>query len=83
MGSTVKAVFGVYRQLRHDNAQKELIVRWNGPIPAHPDFVVQAALKRGGFDFVCSTVSIVSILQSTVIARHKAAKGARTHIFQD
>ncbi|KAF0296390.1 spicule matrix protein [Amphibalanus amphitrite] len=83
MGSTVKAVFGVHRQLRHDNAEKELIVRWNGPDPAHSDYVVQAALKRGGFDFVRSTVSIVSMLQSTVIARHKAAKCARTYIFHD
>ena len=33
MASVVKAVFGVLssRVLDHGNAEKELIVRWNGP----------------------------------------------------
>ena len=82
MGSTVKAVFGVHRQLQHENATKELIVRWNGPDPSHSDCVTQEALKRGGFDFVRSRVSIASALHGTVITRHKAIKTARTLVFK-
>ena len=82
MASTVKDMYGVHRQLNHENAAKELIVRWNGPDPSHADFLTQTALKKGGFNFTRSAVSIVSALQGTVIARHKATKCARAHIFQ-
>ena len=66
----------------HENAEKELIVRWNGPDPAHCDRLAQVALRRGGFDFVRSTVSVASMLQSVVIARLKVKKSARTNIFE-
>ena len=43
MTSVLGEVFGAYRNLEHESAAEELIIRWNGPDPAHADSVVAAA----------------------------------------
>lgn len=54
MGSVVKEVFGEHRNLKHANAARELVVRWNGPEFASADGLIQTVVRsrRENFNFV-------------------------------
>ena len=43
MASVLGEVFGAHRNLDHDSAAKELVIRWNGPDLAHSNSVVSSA----------------------------------------
>ena len=52
MGSVLKEVFSTKRQLRHDNAAKELLVRWNGPPVARAGGLVREVQTTYRHQFV-------------------------------
>ncbi|XP_043231410.1 uncharacterized protein LOC122386354 isoform X2 [Amphibalanus amphitrite] len=83
MASVVKAVFGVSssRVLDHGNAEKELIVRWNGPSVPQADGLIAAVVQKYPHldNFVRSTLS--QQVEGKVIARHKAHRCAKSHIY--
>ena len=52
MGSVLKEVFSTKRQLRHENAAKELLVRWNGPPVAKAGGLVREVRSTYRHQFV-------------------------------
>ena len=81
MGSAVKEVFGAHRQLLHENAAKELIVRWNGPDMCSADGLILEVQRRHKFNFTRSAISITAATEGTVLARHKTKKCPRESFF--
>lgn len=77
MGSVIAEVFGEHRQLDHDNAAKELIIRWNGPSLCRANRLLSSVQRRlsreDSFRCVRKTTSIGQSLEGTVITRHKRA----------
>ncbi|KAF0306494.1 hypothetical protein FJT64_022013 [Amphibalanus amphitrite] len=49
MASVLKEVFATHRQLHHDNAAKELVVRWNGPDVGEADQLISRVQSRFKF----------------------------------
>lgn len=81
MASIVKEVFGVHRQLLHENAAKELIVRWNGPDMCSADGFIREVQRRHKFNFMRSSLTIAATAEGTVIARHKTKRCPRASFF--
>ena len=77
MASAVGEVFGEHRQLNHDNAAEELVIRWNGPTLCNADRLISSVHRRlsSKDTFRCTrrTVSIAQSFEGTVISRHKRA----------
>ena len=46
MASVMKNVFKVNQVLNHENAARELVIRWNGPDVAHSDGLIEQVLRR-------------------------------------
>ena len=70
MASVIGDIFGTRRQLSHQNAAKELIVRWNSPDVFAADDLIKAVQDRHNFEFVRRTTDIRSAFHGTVISRH-------------
>ena len=81
MGSVLKEVFGTHRQLKHENAAKELVVRWNGPDVCHAGSLLRAVQDKKHFNFVRRSVNAKQALEGTVISRHKASKSCRVYFY--
>ena len=87
MASVIGDVFGDHRQLNHENAAQELVVRWNGPTMCRADRLLKSVqCKLGGQEaFRCvrrSQPSIVQALEGTVISRHKKAPDHKACLWQ-
>ena len=86
MASIIGEVFGEHRQLDHNNAAAELIVRWNGPSLCHADRLINSVRQRlsAGDTFRCTrrTTSITQALEGTVITRHKRASDGKTPMWK-
>lgn len=82
MGSMLKEIFSMHRQLLHENAAKELVIRWNGPDVDDCDALLRAVQKKKGYDFIRRSVNVKNMLAGTVIARHRATRSHRTSLFR-
>ena len=76
MCSVLGEVFGAHRNLDHESAARELVIRWNGPEPSHADSVVAAARAVLKKNFKTQKSSI-----STVIAGRMARKCPKASVF--
>ena len=76
MCSVLGEVFGAHRNLDHESAARELVIRWNGPEPSHADSVVTAAraVMRKRFKTQKNTIG-------SVIASRMARKCPRASVF--
>ena len=83
MGSVLKDVFKNSRVLDHDNAAKELIVRWNGPDVAHADGLVDQVLRRNPDMNNFVRASIAQAVKGTVISRHLSSRHPRSFIYPE
>ena len=82
MGNVVQDVFGQHRQLSHENAARELFIRWNGPDITASDSLLDKVQRKYGNKFVRTDPrSIAASLQGTVVRRHQAKRCPRAHIF--
>lgn len=79
MGSVLKEVFSYKRQLKHENAAKELIIRWNGPAIGAADRLIHDVQRSHKFDFVRRDAR-VNTMVGAVIQKH-LGKGATSSIF--
>lgn len=84
MASTIKAVYGSSsnRVLDHKNAEKELIVRWNGPSVPQSDGLISDVLKKYPELDNFVRASLGQTLEGKVIARHKQEKCPRSYIYR-
>lgn len=82
MASAAKNVFGMNRSLHHENAAKELTVRWNGPDVQHSDSLIESVIKRNPRLNNFVRASIRQAAEGTVIARYKAEKSSQTYLFR-
>lgn len=82
MASVAKEVFGAHRQLSHENAAKELVVRWNGPDTCSADWLVTEVQRRHKYNFTRSATSIMAAVEGTVIARHRSTPSVLTAVFK-
>ena len=82
MAGIVKVVFGPHRRLLHENAAKELIIRWNGPELCSADGLVNRVQQKYRFNFSRSSVSIAAATEGTVIARYKSQKCPRLSYYE-
>ena len=83
MASVLKNVFKDNRVLDHDNAVKELIIRWNGPDVAHVDGFIEHVLRRNPELNNCVRSNIAQAVESTVISRQRSTRHPRTLIYPD
>lgn len=83
MGSVLKAVFRDNRVLDHENAARELIIRWNGPDVAHADGLIERLLRRNPELNNCVRANISQAVEGTVIARHLSTRHPRSLIYPD
>ena len=83
MGSVLKAVFRDNRVLDHENAARELIIRWNGPDVAHADGLIERLLRRNPQLNNCVRATISQAVEGTVIARHLSTRHPRSLIYPD
>ena len=82
MGNVVQDVFGHHRQLSHENAARELFIRWNGPDVMAADPLLDKVQNRYKNKFVRTDErSIAASLQGTVVGRHQARRCPRTVLF--
>lgn len=82
MASVLKEVFSMHRQLKHENAAKELLIRWNGPELDGAESLIKAVQKRHHFMFVRRTTNVKHMLVGKVLSRHKAAQSYRSCLFK-
>ena len=82
MGSVLKEVFGTHRQLKHENASKELVVRWNGPDLCSAGPLVKAVQDKYRFNFVRRSINVKQAFEGTVISRHKANRSHRACLYK-
>ena len=82
MGNVVQDVFGHHRQLSHENAAKELFIRWNGPDVTSSDRLLERVQNTFANKFVrTDDRSIAESLQGTVVRRHQASICHRAFMF--
>ena len=81
MGSVIEDIYGDHRQLTHDNAAKELVIRWNGPAVNKADDLISAVQARYHNNFLRKSVSIRRDFEGTVIGRHKRTLCPRSAVF--
>ena len=81
VSSVVKDVFGEHRRLLHENAAKELMVRWNGPDLCSADGLILEVQRRNKFNFTRSAISISAATEGTVLARRKTKHCLREPFF--
>lgn len=82
MGNVVQDVFGHHRQLSHENAARELFIRWNGPDVTSSDPLLERVQARYKNKFVrTDDRSIAASLQGTVLRRHQAKRCPRASLF--
>ena len=77
MASVVEDVFGQHRQLNHENAELELMIRWNGPDVHHADDLLSAVQKSYTNTFVRKTESITTSLAGSVFRKHVVDRKCR------
>lgn len=82
MGSVIEDIYGDHRQLAHQNAAKELEIRWNGPAVNKADALITAVQARFHNNFTRKASDIRRDIQGTVIGRHKATPCYRAVVFQ-
>ena len=80
MGSVLKDVFAPKRQLRHENAAKELLIRWNGPAVGHVEGLVKEAQRANRFHFTRQGQRHKSILG--LVIKKQMSKGHVSSIFK-
>ena len=75
MASVIGEVFGEHRQLNHNNAAEELVVRWNGSFICNAGRLISSVQQRlsANNTFRCTrrTTSITQSFDGTVISRDK------------
>ena len=82
MASVIADIFGDHRQLDHENATKELQIRWNGPAPERADPLVDLLQRRCSYRFErTSTVGVLASADGTVIQRLGNKRCPRETIF--
>ena len=82
MGNVVQDVFGHHRQLSHENAARELFIRWNGPDVTASDPLLDRVQAKFGNKFVRTDErSIAASLQGTVLRRHQAKRCPRAFLY--
>ena len=74
MSSILKEVFGTHRILNHENAEKELVVRWNGPHENMAESFLNAVQARFKFEFRRSAPRPKHRL-GAMLQNHSAKKG--------
>ncbi|XP_043241439.1 uncharacterized protein LOC122391496 [Amphibalanus amphitrite] len=82
MASVVGDIYGVHRQLDHRNAERELMIRWNGPDVHHSGDLVEAVQCRYNNSFVRGSVDARTAIEGTVVRRHKSTTCRRTTVFR-
>ena len=83
MGNVVQDVFGHHRQLSHENAARELFIRWNGPDVTAADPLLQRVQAKYGNKFVrTDDRSIAASVLGTVLRRHQAKRCPRAAFFE-
>ncbi|KAF0311054.1 hypothetical protein FJT64_018091 [Amphibalanus amphitrite] len=83
MASVLGEVFGAHRNLDHENAAKELVIRWNGPDLAHSNSVVASAAASLRKKFrTTSDSSRLKTALGAVIAGRMAKQCPRASVFK-
>ena len=86
MASIIGEVFGEHRQLNHENAAQELVVRWNGPSLCRADHLLKSVQQKlsGQDTFRCvrRTTTIGQSMDGTVISRHKRAADSKACLWR-
>lgn len=82
MGSVIEDIYGDHRQLTHENAAKELVIRWNGPAVNKADDLISAVQARYHNNFLRKGSNIYRDIEGTVIARHKTTPCPRVTVFR-
>ena len=82
MASAIGDIFGTSRHLSHQNAAKELIVRWNSSDVFAADDLIRAVQNRHNIEFVRRTTDIrftgrlsVAIFDPTSLTRGRRCFG--------
>ena len=80
---------GEHRQLNHENAAQELVVRWNGPSLCRSDQLLKSVQQKlsGQDTFRCvrtrrTTTIIGQSMDGTVISRHKRAADSKACLWR-
>ena len=76
MASVLK-VFSMHRQLKHENAAQELMIRWNGSEPDGAEGLIKAVQRENRFQFVRRQNNVKDMLTGEVMVSHKAARSHR------
>ena len=86
MASVVEDVFGQHRQLNHDNAEKELMIRWNGPDVHHAGDLLAAVQRKYANNFIRKTACITAAVSGSVYRKHvmdrKCRRGSIFRVMQ-
>ena len=83
MASVVEDVFGQHRQLSHENAELELMIRWNGPDVHHAGPLISDVQKTYANNFIRKTTDITSSILGSVYRKHVVdRKCRRAAVFQ-